>query len=204
MSLRSHVVAQFRQPTGLLGTVAGWIMAYRPSNRERNRWTVDLLSLAPSDRVLEVGFGPGLAIARAAERVSTGKVTGLEHSNVMLAQARWRNRNALRDGRVELQLGGLDRLPEFQRVFDKVFSINVLQFVGDRPDALHRLHRTLAPGGLLATTYQPRHRGASAADADTFAIRLATEMSAASFANVRVETLPLRPVPAVCVLGTAA
>ena len=58
MSLVTPVYRQFRRPTGLLGRLAGWIMANRPSNIERNRWTVDLLRVQPADHVLEIGFGP--------------------------------------------------------------------------------------------------------------------------------------------------
>ncbi len=63
MTVRQRLVAQFRQPRGLPGQLAGLVMAMRPSNRARNRWTVELLDLQPGDRLLEIGFGPGLAIA---------------------------------------------------------------------------------------------------------------------------------------------
>ena len=64
MSLRQNIVGQFKQPHGSLGQVAGFIMAKRPSNIERNQWTLDLLDLRPDDRVLEIGFGPGIAIEK--------------------------------------------------------------------------------------------------------------------------------------------
>ena len=58
----NHLAGQFGNPHGPLGRLAGRIMATRGSNIERNRWTVDLLELKPHHRVLEVGYGPGLAI----------------------------------------------------------------------------------------------------------------------------------------------
>jgi hypothetical protein len=63
MSTIATVYSQFHRPAGLLGRVVGWIMANRPSNIERSRWTVDLLNVQPTDHVLEIGFGPGLALA---------------------------------------------------------------------------------------------------------------------------------------------
>src|SRR6187551_3753374 len=57
------IVGQFGHPRGAAGNVAGWVMAHRPSNRQRNRWVASLLDVQPTDRVLEIGFGPGLAIA---------------------------------------------------------------------------------------------------------------------------------------------
>jgi hypothetical protein len=52
MGFIESVYRQFHKPTGFLGSVAGWIMANRPSNIERNRWTVDLLKVGETDHVL--------------------------------------------------------------------------------------------------------------------------------------------------------
>ena len=62
MNLQNVIVAQFQQPRGLLGQIAGWIMDHRPSNRDRNHWTVKLLHIQPQDQILEIGCGPGLAL----------------------------------------------------------------------------------------------------------------------------------------------
>jgi protein-L-isoaspartate O-methyltransferase len=57
--------------------MAGWVMAHRRSNRLRDRWAVSLLDVHPTDRVLEIGFGPGVAIAELARRATGGKVYGI-------------------------------------------------------------------------------------------------------------------------------
>jgi hypothetical protein len=62
-ALDRDVIGQGHQPRGAAGSVTGWVFAHRPSNRQRNRWTVSLLGVRPADRVLEVGFGPGVAVA---------------------------------------------------------------------------------------------------------------------------------------------
>jgi hypothetical protein len=73
MTLKQAVIAaivdQFHRPRGTAGRVAGWQMAHRPSNRRRNRWVVRLLDVQPTDRVLEIGFGPGLAIAERLQEL---------------------------------------------------------------------------------------------------------------------------------------
>jgi len=50
----------------------------------------------PTDRVLEIGFGPGLAIAELAGRAGRGRVYGIDHSDVMVHRASRRNRAAIR------------------------------------------------------------------------------------------------------------
>jgi ubiquinone/menaquinone biosynthesis C-methylase UbiE len=63
----------------MAGSVAGWEMAHRPSNRQRNSWVVSLLDVQPADRILEIGFGPGLAIVELSRRIGdTGHVYGID------------------------------------------------------------------------------------------------------------------------------
>jgi len=203
MGLATTVYRQFQRPTGLPGRLAAWIMANRPSNIERNRWTVDLLNVQPSDRVLEIGFGPGLAIAQVARLAPQGRVVGIDHSALMIERASRRNRSAIQAGLVHLRVGGLELLPQLGEVFDKVFSVNVLQFLPERAPVLRMIRSVLKPDGVLATTVQPRHLGATAADAQAFAQTLSREMIEAGFQDVTIEQLDLKPIPAVCALGLA-
>ncbi len=199
--MMSHIYRQFERPHGALGALAGFVMSHRPSNRERNRWTIELIAAEETARVLEIGCGPGLALAATCEFVTAGRIVGLDHSPLMLAHAARRNRHAIETGRLQLHLGGLDSLAALNPDFDVVYSINVAMFWRDRPSALRAIHRVLRPHGLLATTYQPRHRGAESADAFKFAEQLRADMSALGFTDLRIAQLALHPLPAVCVLG---
>src|SRR5438105_2776616 len=82
-ALDRDVVGQGHHPRGAAGRVTGWVFAHRPSNRRRNGWVVSLLDVRPADQVLEIGFGPGLAVA-ALVRAGAGHVCGIDHSDVML------------------------------------------------------------------------------------------------------------------------
>jgi len=199
--MRETVGRQFSHPHGTLGHVAGWIMAKRASNRRRNLWTVELLGIEPEHRVLEIGCGPGIAIRACSERVTGGRVVGIDHSSVMLAQARRRNADAVAQGRVELRLGGLEILPSLEGPFDRVCSANVIQFIPDKTAAYRAIRAVMAPGGRIATTYQPRNRNPTRDDALRMAQEIESHMREAGFVDTRTEELPLRPVPVVCVLG---
>jgi trans-aconitate methyltransferase len=195
MGLAATAYRQFHRPSGLLGSVAGWIMAHRPSNVARNRWTVDLLQVEERDHVLEIGFGPGLALEAVARRAPRGRVVGIDHSALMVRLARRRNPG------VDLRLGGIEHLAQLGETFDKVFSVNVLQFLRDRSGTLGLVRAALKPGGIAATTVQLRRPGATADDAGAFAQKLSEEMIQAGFRDVIVHRLDLKPVPAMCVLA---
>ena len=195
------VVNQFGKPTGTLGALAGFVMARRQSNRRRNDWTLDLLDNGPADRVLELGFGPGLGIRGAAERAHRGEVFGIDHSAVMLRQASRRNAHAIAAGRVKLHLASVDVMPDFPVRFDKIFGVNVHMFWSDAAAVIAELLVLLQPGGTLALTYQPRKPGATSADTAQAGDELAALLGSGGFGQVRTEVLELTP-SAVCVLGS--
>jgi ubiquinone/menaquinone biosynthesis C-methylase UbiE len=196
-------VAQFHHPTGFLGRVAGWIMGRRPSNVARNRWAVGLLDVQPTDRVIELGCGPGVAIAALADRAVRGLVVGVDHSRVMIRQAGRRNRTAVRAGRVRLIHTPVEALSVSDGPFDAALAVNTVGMWPDPTARLRELARLLRPGGRIALVSQPRCPGATAATSAAAANELAGRLSEAGFEQLRTEMLDLDP-PATCVLGQVA
>ncbi|HEX3036665.1 MAG TPA: class I SAM-dependent methyltransferase [Thermodesulfobacteriota bacterium] len=201
MGLIEKVVAQFARPTGFWGNIAGFIMAHRPSNLERNEWAISLLNLQPSDRILEIGFGPGVAIQKMSEIVTDGLIWGIDHSEVMFRQASNRNRRAISAGRVRLALTSVSQLPSFDGPFDKILDVNGFQFWDNKIDVLKRLREQLRPGGIIALVHQPRNLGATEDDATEAGERFARFLEAAEFKDIKVERKMMKPVSTVCVLG---
>jgi cyclopropane fatty-acyl-phospholipid synthase-like methyltransferase len=201
VSFREAVVAQFQHPRGPLGRVAGWVMATRPSNRERNRWTVDLLELSPGQRVVEIGCGPGVALGHCLAQVEGGLVVGLDQSAAMIATAARRHGAALAEGRLILVHGNARAVGQLDGGFDRIFAVNVVQFIADRKALFALIRDRLKPGGRVAMTYQPRNRNPTRADAVRMAEQIAADMAAAGLVDARTAELPLKPVPAVCVMA---
>ena len=135
-------------------------MGHRRSNVERSRWAVGLLGLGPGDRLLEVGCGPGVAIAAAAGRGA--HVVGVDRSPVMIDQARHRNRQAVRHRQVELHAAPVERLPDLGAPFDAALAVNTLGFWTDPVAVLSTIAGKLRPGGTIAVVSQPRSKGATA------------------------------------------
>ena len=227
MSLRKIITRQFEHPRGILGRVVGFVLANRGSNLLRNRWTVDLLGPSGDERVLEIGCGPGVALelclsaAVGVHAVGSNHIednyigtdvtgivalpnavgVGIDHSALMIAKAAKRNRAAVKSGRLKLYEGPVDALPASTPAFDKAFSNNVIQFLDDQQGFLTKVAAHLRLGGVLATTYQPRHARATRTDALKMVERLTEIYARCGFGDLRWEELDLKPVPAVCVLG---
>ena len=200
MDIRDRVIRQFKNPSGPFGHIVGWIMAARGSNRERSRWTVDLLHIDPNDRVLELGCGPGVALEHVARRLQSGTVVGIDHSLVMVKQATRRNREAIATGQVLVRVGPIEDARNVGGPFTKIFSVNVIQFMPDKMAFFRLLSTKLADGGIVATTYQPRNKKPTRADAVAMADQISAAMESAGFARIHVEERDFKP-PAVCVIG---
>jgi ubiquinone/menaquinone biosynthesis C-methylase UbiE len=106
---------------------------------------VQLLSLQPGQRVLDVACGTGSVTRHLLGQVgSEGRVVGLDFNANMLEMARriapeieWREGNAL-------------HLPFSARAFDAVVCQQGLQFFLDKSQALREMYRVLDPNGTLA------------------------------------------------------
>jgi SAM-dependent methyltransferase len=200
--LDHDVIGQAHHPRGAAGRVTAWEMAHRPSNRQRSGWVVSLLSVQPADQVLEIGFGPGLAIAELV-RAGAGHVYGIDHSGVMLRQASRRNAAAIRAGRVTLIRASADQLPPaVGGPFDAILAVNSLAFWPAPAERLAELRRRLAPGGRIAIASQPRCPGATADTSRSAAREIEDLLRGAGFTQMRTETLPLSP-PVACVLAAS-
>jgi SAM-dependent methyltransferase len=194
------VRAQFGRPTGLCGRAAGLVMAHRSSNRRRNVWAVSLLDVRPDDRVLELGFGPGLAIRELSRVAADGYVCGIDHSEMMVQRAKRLNAEGLRRGVLDLRLGSIEDLPAFDQPSDKILAVNAAMFWRDPAARLQELRRLLRTGGLIALADQPRGPGSSDEAAAAEGRKWEAALLQAGFSEVRLETMALRPA-VVCALG---
>src|SRR5882757_6220116 len=106
---RNILLRTFGRPKGILGRLGGIVMAR--TNRDCAAWVTDLLAIQGNDKVLEVGFGPGVGIGLLARLASAGHVAGVDPSGEMVEQATARNANAIQSGRVDLRHGSVESLP---------------------------------------------------------------------------------------------
>jgi SAM-dependent methyltransferase len=200
--------SQFGLPRGLLGQIVARVM--RRSNAPLNLWMVELLAVEPGDRVLEVGFGPGVALAELLARASSGFVAGVDASELMVRQARARQANAMAAGRLELRQGDAGSLPYDDATFDTVCGTHVIYFWPDAVATVRELRRVLRAGGTLAIGYQEKEHmppqavaGLSRTGARLFgAGEVEQVVRAAGFEDVRVEERVTSGGPGgFCVLG---
>ncbi len=156
MSLLRIFVRHFAHPAGFWGRVVAFRLDI--SNRQANEWTVSLLDLHPTDRVLEVGYGSGLTLQSTARRVPQGFVAGVDSSQTMFEIARKRNVRCITAGRMALYLGSMEALNFPDNHFDKAYAVQVINYLPDLLQGLIELRRVIKPGGRVALFFEAKEK----------------------------------------------
>lgn len=111
-----------------------------------------LLSVTPSEVVLEVGVGTGYSLKEIANFVGEkGKAHGIDVTPQMLELTRKRLKKAGFMDRVELYEGDARRMPYQNGKFDAVYMASTLELFDtpDIPVVLREVKRVLKPSGRL-------------------------------------------------------
>ena len=135
----------------MLAAVGPWDLVadgYADANTEFfagfNKAAMNLLELAKTDRVLDVGCGPGTLALVAAEKVAS--IDALDFSENMIAVLRKRIKQEGLSNVTPL-VGDGQNLPHTDNEFDATLSMFGLMFFPDRAKGLAEMYRTLKPGG---------------------------------------------------------
>lgn len=146
------IAEQARDARGPLGRLIAFIMARETWGQ--NQRAIEALEVAPDDHVLDLGCGPGWALAALAAKAPRGRVVGADPSELMAEIATDRNRQLVRSGRVDVAVASAERLPFTDRAFDKVLCVHVLYFWPDLDAAFREIARVLKPGGRLVLLFR--------------------------------------------------
>lgn len=194
-------MAQFGCPLGPVGYLVAGIMALE--NRRRLAWVVEQLKLGSTDRLLEVGCGPGVALRYAARRIPGGHLIGVDLSEPALRMAHWLNLDAIAQGKIELRRGDAAALPLPDQSVDQAYGVNTMHHWPNATAGLKELWRVLRAGGQLTIAEQPRH-AVSAAEEEQLSEGIQAKLADAGFTQLRVSRGAMRPAPTLCVQGIKA
>src|SRR5215831_15159154 len=192
-----------RRPSAFWSFVVGWLRPRR--NRQLIEWTISVLDLQPTDRVLEIGSGSGLGLQLAATCCTIGLVAGVDSDPAMVRRSRKHNALNMTYGRVFIREGSVSNLPYPDASFDKVFSINSVQTWASQLGDLKEVRRVLKPGGRLFIVRQPlgaKNRHEQDQMREDIQQRLPQQIALAGFDVIGKEVRLMTPVSAYCVVGS--
>ncbi len=122
---------------------------------ERVRWAVNVLDVQPSNQILEIGPGPGVAVELVCDRLVDGHIMAIDRSEVAVRRTTERNAASIASGKATVRQADLTEIGSGDPRFDKVFAIN-LNLFWVQPDGpqLQIVGNVLRPGGRLYLFYE--------------------------------------------------
>ena len=122
---------------------------------ERVRWAIEVLHVQPSDEILEIGPGPGVAVELVCDRLVDGHITAVDRSPTAVERSSRRNAEHIASGKAIVEHADVTDLATDPRRFDKIFAINVNLF-WVQPDGSQwsTVASLLRPGGRLYLFYE--------------------------------------------------
>lgn len=148
------IARQAAHPKGLIGRLIARIMALETASP--NRRALELLGIDEDSCVLEVGFGHGHTLARAAELAPLGFVAGIDISAAMVEMAQTLNRDFVAKGLIEVRRASSDQIPYPDQSFDRIYAVHTLYFWNDPLAHLREIHRVCRVAGRFVLAFGPK------------------------------------------------
>ena len=123
------------------------------------REAIAFLDLGKQDRVIEIGFGPGIGLETLAKTASQGTVVGIDPSELMHQLASERNKDSIASGKINIIKGTVQNLPFDDDYFNGAVAMDNMHFWSEPLSGLIELKRVLLPGSNLVCSFTPHSGG---------------------------------------------
>jgi ubiquinone/menaquinone biosynthesis C-methylase UbiE len=142
---RKFIASQFKRPSGVIGILTANMMI--KSNLKNYDRLIRDFDLQPRNKILEIGYGPGIGIRKLAEMCTTCTIHGIDFSRLMYKRAGRYNKEFIDAGKVQLQYGDFLKIPVSDNDYDKIFCLNVVYFWNELSSPFQKVFSMLNQGG---------------------------------------------------------
>ena len=142
-----ELIKNARKPEGELGHQI--LDRMNRSHENMAVWGVSHFDIAEDDRILDIGCGGGKNLERFSTQIRTGKVVGIDYSEVSVEKSIELNRKAVDEGKVEVIQASVSEMPFDDESFDIVTGFETIYFWPDFINDLREVNRVLKKGGIV-------------------------------------------------------
>ena len=136
-----------RKPQGFGGKLMAKMM--NSGHAKVSQWGFSNISAKPDAKVLDVGCGGGANIATWLDKCRNGHVTGLDYSEVSVAESQKLNIAAIKQGKCRVLQGDVSAIPFSDEVFDYVSAFETVYFWPGLKKCFSEVNRVLKSGGTF-------------------------------------------------------
>ena len=112
-------------------------------------WGFSKLSMRDNLNILDIGCGGGKNIATWLRKSKNSHVTGLDYSEVSVAESSKKNKWAIKRNRCEILRGNVAEMPFSDNTFDCVSAFETIYFWPGLEECFTEVNRVLKHGGIF-------------------------------------------------------
>ena len=142
-----ELIVNARKPVGELGHQI--LDRMNKSHETMAQWGVSHFDIKEDDLILDIGCGGGKNLERFAEQITTGKVVGLDYSDVSVEKSIELNRKVIDEGKVEVIQGSVSEMPFEDNTFNIITGFETIYFWPDFINDLKEVNRVLKKDGFV-------------------------------------------------------
>lgn len=136
-----------RKPQGFGGKLMTKMM--NSGHAKVSQWGFSNISVKPDTKVLDIGCGGGANIATWLDKCGNGYVTGMDYSEVSVAESQKLNAAAIKQGRCKIIQGNVSAIPFPDAIFDYVSAFETVYFWPGLEKCFFEVNRVLKNGGTF-------------------------------------------------------
>ncbi|MEP6617447.1 MAG: class I SAM-dependent methyltransferase [Ginsengibacter sp.] len=141
------IASQFKKPSGLFGIFSSNIMI--KGNKDKYVKIIKDLDIQPGEKLLEIGYGPGVGLNMIAQKCPSCTIHGIDFSKLMYKKASKYNILFTDRGNMLLQYGDFLNTSINSNNYDKIFCLNVIYFWNDLKEPFRKVLSLLKPAGTF-------------------------------------------------------
>ena len=136
-----------RKPVGFGGTIMVRLM--NVCHSPIATWGFSKLTMRDNLNILDIGCGGGKNIATWLRKSKNSHVTGLDYSEVSVAESSKKNKWAIKRNRCEILHGNVAEMPFSDNTFDCVSAFETIYFWPGLEECFTEVNRVLKHGGIF-------------------------------------------------------
>ena len=140
------------KPEGFWGKLM--IRSMNKGHHELTDWALEHVKISNGLTVLDVGCGGGRTVSKLCQRVGSGKVYGIDYSQLCVQKSEKLNRKSILCQKAVIKQASVSQLPFEDDTFDLVTAIETYYFWPDKQGDLKEILRVLKPGGTLLLVFE--------------------------------------------------
>lgn len=140
------------KPQGFWGNLM--LKTMNKEHSELTDWGLGYIEIEKKHKILDVGCGGGKTISKLCQKISNGKVYGIDYSQLCVEKSKKFNYKSVLCGKAKIRQASVSELPFEDDSMDIVTAIETYYFWKDKLNDLKEIKRVLRPNGQIAMIFE--------------------------------------------------